>query len=482
MIIRLSAFYQSFREGQFPVRFLGRLNHSYGYPVANFLYPGFLYIGSLIHIAGFSFVTTVKIILGVSLVSGGIWIYLWLRKFFKTTSSLFGALSFMTGPYLLFDLYSRGSVGELLAFSVAGMGLYSIELGQPWLFSLSVGLLILAHNSLAVLCIGFYCGYLLVRKVAREYFIWLVFGIGMASFFWMPALYEQKYIVFERSIISNPFDYFIKNTNIWLLGISGIIVSAILLIRRTKHQLLTYMLLIGIFSMVMATSLTSFLWHTKLLGVLFQFPFRLLSLSLFTMAWLTALYLDSLKKFLLPASIALILLWTLHLNSIYRGISYEYHPDTYYSTNEATTTVHDEYMPKWVTVSPINRAETRLEILKGSGNIRENQVTTENIDVVVDAKDESILQINTMYYPGWGVSVDGELATIDYKNDLGLIRVTIPAGVHHVIASFRETISRFIADMCSLVISIIFVIVSILYLKRKKKIAQKTVKKTKKSS
>ncbi|MBI5019227.1 hypothetical protein HZB58_03065 [Candidatus Gottesmanbacteria bacterium] len=39
MIIRLSAFYQSLADGQFPVRYLGRLNNSYGYPVANFLYP-----------------------------------------------------------------------------------------------------------------------------------------------------------------------------------------------------------------------------------------------------------------------------------------------------------------------------------------------------------------------------------------------------------------------------------------------------------
>ncbi|MEK7065711.1 MAG: hypothetical protein AAB961_01850, partial [Patescibacteria group bacterium] len=55
MVIRLSAFYQSLAEGQFPVRFLGRLNYSYGYPVANFLYPGFLYIGSILRFIGFSF-------------------------------------------------------------------------------------------------------------------------------------------------------------------------------------------------------------------------------------------------------------------------------------------------------------------------------------------------------------------------------------------------------------------------------------------
>src|SRR3990172_11337145 len=62
MVIRLSAFYQSLADGQFPVRFLGRLNNSYGYPVANFLYPGFLYIGSLVHFLGLSFVTSVKFV------------------------------------------------------------------------------------------------------------------------------------------------------------------------------------------------------------------------------------------------------------------------------------------------------------------------------------------------------------------------------------------------------------------------------------
>src|SRR5262245_59157359 len=49
MVIRLTAFYQSLADGQMPVRFLGRLYNGYGYPVANFLYPGYLYFGSLIH-------------------------------------------------------------------------------------------------------------------------------------------------------------------------------------------------------------------------------------------------------------------------------------------------------------------------------------------------------------------------------------------------------------------------------------------------
>ena len=50
MIIRFSAFYETLRSGQFPVRFLYRLNNSYGYPVADFLYPLFMYLGVFFHI------------------------------------------------------------------------------------------------------------------------------------------------------------------------------------------------------------------------------------------------------------------------------------------------------------------------------------------------------------------------------------------------------------------------------------------------
>src|SRR5258708_6059592 len=72
MIIRFSAFYQALRLGQIPVRFLISLNHGYGYPVADFLYPLFMYLGVPIHILGFGFINTIKIILAGSFLLSGI--------------------------------------------------------------------------------------------------------------------------------------------------------------------------------------------------------------------------------------------------------------------------------------------------------------------------------------------------------------------------------------------------------------------------
>src|SRR5258706_6634400 len=63
MIIRLSAFYEGLSSGQFPVRFLPRLNEGLGYPVADFLYPLFLYIAALLHIIKIPFILDITILL-----------------------------------------------------------------------------------------------------------------------------------------------------------------------------------------------------------------------------------------------------------------------------------------------------------------------------------------------------------------------------------------------------------------------------------
>src|SRR5215469_14540665 len=82
MVIRLSAFYQALHDGQFPVRFLQRLNFGYGYPVAEFLYPGSFYFGSVLHIIRFGFVNSIKLVFGISFICSAFFTYFWLKRFF----------------------------------------------------------------------------------------------------------------------------------------------------------------------------------------------------------------------------------------------------------------------------------------------------------------------------------------------------------------------------------------------------------------
>ena len=151
MVIRFSAFYESLKAGQFPVRFLMRLNNGYGYPVADFLYPLFMYLATPFQILGIGFVNSIKAVLILSLVSSSIFTYLWLRKLFDNLSSLVGSFFYTYFPYHLFDVYKRGSVGEVLSLAVVPFVLWQIERNSLFWSSIGIALLILSHNSLAVL-------------------------------------------------------------------------------------------------------------------------------------------------------------------------------------------------------------------------------------------------------------------------------------------------------------------------------------------
>jgi hypothetical protein len=452
MIIRLSAFFQSFREGQFPVRFLGRLNYSYGYPVANFLYPGFLYIGSLIHVIGFSFINSVKIIFGLSVLAGAYFTFLWLKQYFRAVESAVGALCFVSAPYLLFDLYTRGSVGEILALAWAAMGLYSIAAKKPWLLSLAVSLLIVSHNSLAVLFLGFYVVYITVLGRWREFWLMFVLGIGMVMFFWFPALYERKYVVFDAVQVANPAAYFVTSRSVMLLGFSGIAAGCIaLFIRKSLRKEKIFFVLSFVLTLFMVLPVSSFIWRSSLLVHIIQFPYRFLSLTVLIGCWLVAYVLNFLRTlFRFPLIVLCIAfsLWSSVLSL--QKIQYTNLPDGYYTTNEATTTVQNEYMPRWASQLPTQHAYQKLIFYQGAGTFEIKKISTQSLDVVIHATQDSIVQINTLYYPGWGVSLDDAAVHIDYKNPQGLMRVAVPQGTHRLVAGFRETISRFLADNISL--------------------------------
>ena len=452
MIIRLSAFFQSLREGQFPVRFLGRLNYGYGYPVANFLYPGFLYLGSLIHILGFPFVESVKIILGCSVCIGALFTYLWLKKYFGVMASAIGTVGFISAPYLLFDLYSRGSVGEMLALAWAAMGLSSIAAKKPWLLALSVSLLIVSHNTLAVLFVCFYAVYITVIGGWRDFWLMFLLGIGMVMFFWFPALYEQKYVIFNSVQISNPAAYFITPSNVLLVGFSGIIAACLSIFIGKKFIKEKSFFLIAFFcTLFLVLPMSGFLWKSGILIRIIQFPYRLLSLVIFIGCWLMAYIVEYTQR---PVRyFFLIVIITLGIWSVegsFLKIQYTDVPEGYYVTNEATSTVADEYMPRWVSQKPTQHAYQKLIFYKGAGTFDVKKISTQSIQVVVHATQDSVVQMNTMYYPGWGVTLDDAPVLIDYKNNQGLIRVVVPKGDHQLRAGFRETISRFLADNISL--------------------------------
>lgn len=466
MVIRLSAFFETLRHGQFPVRFLPRLNGGFGYPVADFLYPLFLYIGPIIHIFHIPFVMTLKILFGASLLIGFIGTFIWLRKQFGNVGAFVSALIYTLFPYHIWDITKRGSIGEVLAMGILPFIFWQIDIGNSFFVGLGIALLILAHNTLALLFLPVIAGYFILLKKYKKGIISIILGLGLSAFFWFPALFDKQYTVFDKTIISTFSQYFLSNNLYTLIGIISFVViafSLFLLFKKPENRAAFFMV-ITLLSISLTTQISTFIWQALHLGIYVQFPFRFLSVTTLGIAFLAGFSIKNWKKGE-NIVVAVLLVILLYISSwqYFFPKTYQYFPDTFYSTNQDSTTVHNEYMPIWVSKLPLSSERISfphgiITNLTDNGNALSFQTT---------ATISSQITISTIYFPGWMGKIDGQKIAIAPAHDTGFITADVASGTHQVKIWFGETPIRFLADAVSL-ITIIVSVGIILYKKKKK--------------
>ncbi len=457
MIIRFSAFYQALRDGQFPVRFLHRLNFDYGYPVATFLYPGFMYFAVPFKVIGFDFVDSMKMVLALSLVGSAVFSFLWLVRLFPKIPAVVGALFYVYLPYHLYDVYTRGSVGEVFALLWVPFVLWMIERKSVFFVSLGIFLLLISHNTLALLFVPLLFLYALLRKVFLKKDLLISFFLGglLSSFFTIPALLELSNTQFSKTVIADPLQYFASFEVIGLVSFFILLVSAVFYLRNMKKEeykriVLLFLILVGI-SVFLASSISTFVWQV-IPSSFIQFPFRVLSVLLPSIAFLTAFLLYRIRESAKTYVLLLVLLGILLIiNASPFLIPKEYtqKDEGYYVTNDATTTVQDEYMPLWVKDKVTQRPERKVEIIKGEGEVVGISSTNKQVVFSMNATAPTIVQINTIYWPGWKAFVDGKERQIE-RNEKGLMQLSLDAGEKNVVLTFEETPLRLFADILSI--------------------------------
>ena len=496
MIIRFSAFHQALVKGQFPVRFLPRLNFEYGYPVADFLYPGFMYLAEPFHLLKIGFVNSVKIILGLSMIGSAVFMFLWLevldsrirgndenksKSFSGVFPALLGAIVYLYAPYHLYDIYQRGSVGEVLALAVVPFILWSLERKSLVFSIIGIGLLILSHNTLAAVFFPVLIIYAFLCRDIKFTISTFLIGAGLATFFWLPALYDLRYTIFSQTKVSDYTQYF---ANGGLLGVSSLVILSLSIVcfivhlldsrirgndndrvgndnRRGENnkgvnmndkslkKIFCFFLTIGLLSLFFSSSLSNFLWHFLPISFI-QFPFRLLSVTILAVAFLAAYVIAMLKnfplKFLFSGIIILVLIFDVYPHL--KKVQFTDKGEGFYATNEDTTTVKNEYMPKWVKILPSHRPNYLIDVQNGSVSNVEN--TIHSISFSTKTTHASLVIIHMIYFPGWQATVDNRPAKIMYHNPGGLIVVAVPKGVHQVRVWFGETAIRLLSDGVSL--------------------------------
>ncbi len=489
MIIRFSAFHQTLIAGQLPVRFIERLNNNYGYPVTNFLYPLPFYLAEVLYLLTKNFTLSIKILYVISTFLSGLLMYWALRQKFNIAPSTLGAIYYLFFPYRLIDLYVRGSLGEVVALAFAPLALGAIikisegkKIFYP-ILAVTLAILITSHNVIAATLLPFLTIILIIlnKKNLQLTILTLLLGAGLAAFYWIPAIYDLRYVRLLSVNVSNPVEYLAKIENIFSplpissksidlypyigLSIIPIILCAIYLWFKNKKDTLalvsTVVILICIFMM---TNFSKLIWENVYLINVIQFPWRLSATVMFFSSILAAYVFHEIKHFLPKLIIFLLLI--LSIVHLLQPKEYTNMDDSYYSTNEDTTTVKDEYLPIWVDEKPSQRANEKFV---QNNNILFEQVETKpsSYKTMAHVLNPTVLVINTIYFPGHEVKVNNKNVTIMPTQKNGLISLELPSGKHEVIIKYGKTPIHKISETVSL-ISILLTVFVIIYQWRKK--------------
>ena len=480
MVIRFSAFHQTLAAGQFPVRFVDRLNNNYGYPVLNSLYPLPFYLAEVPKVLGFGFVDSIKIIFIISTVFSVVAMFWALSQFFSRYASLTGAITYLFIPYRFVDLYVRGSLGENVAFAVAPLVLGSIfkvannqRIFLP-ILAISTALLIVSHNVIATLLLPLFLiiSILLIKIERLKITVAFLSGFLISTFFWLPALYDLQFVKLSQIEISNIADHVTSVGKLivprWGYGPTpegiggfspqiGVAAMAIFfatcflaLKSKRKDKIIVSLIIIFVTVFLSMTKYSLPLWQNVPLIDVIQFPWRLLSIIVVISALFAAFVVDAIKNKILISSLIIIasfistMVYTKPSNFIERE-------EGYYTTNEDTTTVKGEYLPVWVREKPQARANQKIEVGQDA-TIVSSKINATNYQAVIKAPDQTTVRVNTIFFPGWKAFVDGNDVDITYQdNDYGLMSFKLPKGEHKVIIKYGKTPVHLASEIISLV-------------------------------
>lgn len=504
-----------FQDGQFPCRWVPDMGYGFGYPLFNYYPPLPYYIGQLFRLAGLQYIDIIKAVGILGFAVTACFMYFLGREFWGRRGGLLSAVIYTYAPYHSVDFYVRGAMNEFWAMAFfPAIFLFSYKLitekslkWWPWL-SLSVAGLMLSHNAMLMIsapvimiwCLLWLWRFRSVRSLVNLSLSALL-AFGLAAFFTLPVLLEQKFAHVE-SLTSGYFNFlahFVPISRIfwivnWGYGASNLgqtdhlsfylgllqwllplIVFVSVLFSKKIRQFWPLILLLFLFtvtSLFMMHSKSTPIWlHIKPLEFL-QFPWRFLTLAVFSVSFLGGAVMLITKK-----TLPLLLLLLLLLNANYFRPR-EWFPDMTdaqkFSGNswrlQITGSIFD-YLPIYAPLPPVNPPGSDLGITGGLGTFITLKKASNIQKYTVDIRSpKATVELQTYYFPGWRVWLDGKEVKIDPSRDplLGRMQIDVDSGYHTLTAVFGATPVRAVGNTVS-VISWLSLPVILFFVSRKPK-------------
>lgn len=472
-VMRFQQFYKVISEGNLYPRWAPDFNNGFGIPLFNYVYPLSNYVASIFHALGFGFIDSLKLNMAAASLTGAIFMYLWTRKYWGEWGAVVSSVFYTFSPYHFLDIYVRGSVGEVWSLGLAPAFLWAYysyyESHRKIFLSLSsifLALLVLAHNILALVFVGFftfYTLYLILNTKEKKVLILNTFlicfsGLGLSSPFWLPAILETKFVVglqvFDPTqhfpilykLIYSSWGYGFSGGNApdqmsFQIGIANLIavLGSFVILFLSKNKLtLIFFTSIFLITIFLVTPFSLFIWKSiPALGYI-QFPWRLLSLVMLLVSFLAgSLVQDSLfkkKENIRPIIVVSLIVMSIGFSIRYaKAPFYHKRADQHYLTRsnftDGTNSPGNAFNTKWLSRIPEKRKD-KLEIFSGLAEIRIDELKSTSYSLTVDSKGNSKILVNTAYFPGWTAEINHK--NIPIENHDGLMMLSIPSGTNRV--------------------------------------------------
>ncbi|OGG29123.1 hypothetical protein A2973_00795 [Candidatus Gottesmanbacteria bacterium RIFCSPLOWO2_01_FULL_49_10] len=471
-LMRIHEFGTMLLNGYWFPRWAPDLNSKFGLPLFNFFYPFPNYVGVLFHQMGWNLVDSLKLTLATGYVVANVFCFQWLQKMFDRRSALAGSVVFAFVPYWFVDIFVRGSVGEVWAIAFLMSCLFFIENGNKRLLAAGICGIIVSHNILSILFLPFLILYASIRS--RQALVFILIGIVLATYFWLPALLERSFVVGLNTV--NFKDHFPDLSQLlvpsWGTGFSGkdfvfnemsyqigvvpmavALIAVILVVKHPKNPMKSIALLFllcNLASFVLMQEMSIPLWEIIRPLQFLQYPWRLLSFMMPVSGFLATYTISTTHNRVIV--IAFVIFAIAAGFSYTKPVVYASRDDQYYLSRseftDGTSSLGNFFSTRWMLWQP-NRPKERMEIVSGDGSVimRREGVATFTGDTRLTT--DAMVRVHVAYYPGWRVAIDGKSSSVQ-PDEKGMITVSVPKGDHSIAVSFGETPLRLAADIFSL--------------------------------
>ena len=512
-VMRIFEIRKCFSDFQLPCRWVPDMGYGNGFPLFNYYGPLPYYLGGLVsYLLGY--INSVKFIFFISLVFAGISMYLLGKEVFGKAGGFIAGTLYLLAPYRALDAYVRGALSELFALALIPLVFFFIlklirkpRLGYLLGFILFLSLFLITHNIMTLLFVPALCIwsilYLYLEKGKNFKIVLLAYIIsfGLSSFFTIPAFFEKN-LVQTESLTRFELDFrahfvtikqlFLDRT--WGYGASilgpndtisfqigwphwWLVLASLIGIlgprTKKKNRLLGGLLLIlFLVSIFMTHNKSAFVWESISVLKFFQFPWRFLSLTIFSASLLGGFVVSLAKEYLQKYVLLAILIVTVTLNwgffkpgEFYFGLTDKEKLTGAFWEEQQKGAILD-YLPK-TALEPKEKAPTIPEAKKGSATVENFENRSNKWSFTTEVESQAYIEVPVFYFPEWKVKIDGGDAPLNFENYLGRIGVIVSAGEHAVEGIFTNTPIRTISNIIS-VLSALAAISLVLYGKNRK--------------